>query len=462
VTKEVFLQRSTISPNDFAYRIMDKFFGDKGAARSMDPGLFFGKPYQVVFQLNREPFVSVAAAATVKFVQERTYNLVSLSRSWIDQNVWERVANVTVDPCGTSAEASLFPLIRNFVGDLACTVLMGQDFMTNNPNFLPDLWTFDAAFNELLIGFPWWFPGMAPAYGARRRINRAVYDFHRALQAVRDDRDPGNDWTDLSDVSNVMRERARIFHELGFDPQVACMYDSTIIWAMNINSNQLIFWTLWHIYQRASLHAEILSEIKPYASLTPVPSDLPIKEPPKLSLELDGLFHKCPLFKATFYETMRFEAPSTSYRSVCGSFHVSESVLDAALDGKTQPQSYRFNKAEYICIPHGVHNRDGRYFLDPATFNPRRFFVVSNGEQDAGQVKVDMGSMRTFGGGATMCKGRQFAEREVLAVVAAVLTMWEIEPVGGRWKDPGRIIGSGALIPKKDVRVKLRRRVVVE
>ena len=440
---------------------MDKVFGDKGGSRSLDPSVLFGKPHQVIFKLNREPFVSVAAAGTVKLVQERTYNLVSFSRSWIDQNMWERVANVTLDPCGTSAEASLFPLIRNFVGDLACTVLLGQDFMTNNPGILPDLWTFDAAFNKLIIGFPWWFPGMAPVYGARRRIHRAVFDLHRALQAVREDRDPGPSWSDLSDVSNVMQERASIFHELGFDPHLACVYNSTLIWAMNVNANQLIFWTLWHIYQRANLHAEILSEINPYASLTPVPSDLPIKEPPKLSLDLDGLLHKCPLFKATFYETMRFESPSTSYRAVRESFNVSESSLDAALDGETQPQSYRFKEGEYICIPHGVHNRDGRYFPDPATFNPRRFFVVSDAEQDATQVSVDMGSMRVFGGGATMCKGRQFAEREVLAVVAAVLTGWDIEPVGGRWRDPGRIMGSGASLPKKDVRVKLRRRVGV-
>jgi cytochrome P450 len=460
VAKEVFLQRSTLTSNDLTYRIMEKVFGDRGGSRKMDPSVVFGKPHQAIYKLNREPFVSVAAAGTVKLVQERTYNLISFSHSLIDQNVWERAANVTTDAHGTSAEASLFPLIRNFVGDLACTVLMGQDFMTNNPNILSDLWTLDAAFNKLIIGFPWWFPGMAPAYNARRRIHRAVFDFHRALQAVREDQDPGPGWNDVSDVSQVMQERATIFHELGFDTHLACVSDGTIIWAMNVNANQLIFWTLWYIYQHADLQAEILSEIKPYASLTPVPSDLPIKEPPKLRLELDGLLHKCPLFKATFYETMRFKSPSTSYRSVRGSFHVTESSHDAGLDGKMQPQSYRFKEGEYICIAHGVHNRDGRYFPDPATFNPRRFFVVSDDEQDAGQVRVDMGSMKPFGGGASMCKGRHFAEREVLTVVAAILTGWEMEPVGGRWMDPGRIMGSGAYVPKKDVRVKLRRRVV--
>jgi Cytochrome P450 len=460
VTKEIYLQRSNISTNELTYRIMEKLFGDKGGSRSMDPSVLFGKPHQAIFQLNREPFVSVAAANTVKIVQERTYNLVSFSRSWVDQNVWERVASVTIDPSGISAEASLFPLIRSFVGDLACTVLMGQDFMTNNPSIVPDLFTLDDAFSRMLLGFPWWFPGMAPSYNARRRIHRAVYEFQQALQAVREDRDPGSGWTDLSDVSNVMQDRARIWHELGTDPQLACINDSIIPWAMNVNANQLIFWNLWHIYQRASLHAEILSEISPYATLTPVPSDLPIREPPKLRLNLDGLFHKCPLFKATFYETLRLESPSTSYRSVRGSFQVSESAHDATLDGKTQPQSYRFKMGDYICIPHGVHHGDGRYFPDPANFNPRRFFVGNDGEQDEGKVRVEMGSIRPFGGGAAMCKGRQFAEREILAVVAGVLTTWEVEPVGGSWTDPGRLAGSGAYLPKKDVRVRLRRRVV--
>lgn len=440
---------------------MEKFFGDKGALRSSDPKIAFGKPHQAIIQLDREPFVSSAAENTVKIVQERTHNLISFSPSWVDQNIWERVADVTVDPSGTSAEASLFPLIRYFVGDLACGILMGQDFMTNNPTILPDLFTLDASFNKLVAGFPWWFPGMAPAYRARSRIHRAVREHQQALYAVMEDRDPGSGWNDLSDVSSVMQQRARIWRDMRTDPHLSSTNDTAILWAMNVNANQLIFWTLWHIYQQPTLHAEILSEIAPYATLTPIKSGLPIKEPPKLTLNLESLLTKCPLFKATFYETLRLESPSTSYRSVTESFHITESAQDASLDRKTQPQTYKFKKGSFICIPHGVHNMDARHFQDPTTFNPRRFFVAHDDETDPATVAVEMGTMKAFGGGVTMCKGRQFAEREVLVVVAAVLTGWDVQPVDqGGWRDPGRAWGSGAFLPRRDVRVRMKRRDV--
>ncbi len=348
--------------------------------------------------------------------------------------------------------------------------------MINNPNFLSDLFTLDGSFGKLLAGLPWWFPGMAPAYAAQRRVVRAMREHQEALYAVWEDRDPGPGWGDMSDVSTVLAERAKIWRSMRAEPDLYSTSDLSIVWALNANANPIIFWTLWHIYQDAKLCSEIRAEIAPHATLTPVHSDLPIKEPPKLNIDLDGLLYKCPLLKATYFETLRLEAQPTSYKTVTESFNVTESAEDAALDCKRQPQTYKFKKGSYICIPHGAHQMDGRYWKDPKRFNPRRFFVSADshsdtkGENDgdekerpsAGKTVVDMGTMKVFGGGATMCKGRNFAEREVLSCVAAVLTSWDIEPADGtgRWSDPGRIWGSGTLVPRRDVRVRMKRRDV--
>jgi hypothetical protein len=41
------------------------------------------------------------------------------------------------------------------------------------------------------------------------------------------------------------------------------------------------------------------------------------------------------------------------------------------------------------------------------------------------------------GGGHTMCKGRAFAFKEIMLFSAAIISMWEIDPVnGGEWKFP--------------------------
>lgn len=456
---------------------MENFFGNQGSLRKADPAFIFGTAHRVLFKLNREPFVSDAAASTVRVVQERIYNLVSFSHSWVDQSIWERVANITIDPSGNSAVASFFPLIRYFVGDIACGIVTGQDFMTNNPNFLLDLFTFDASFKELFVGLPWWFPGMAPAYAARSRLIQAVREHQEALYAVWEDRDPGSGWGDMLDVSNVMLERAKVWRSICAEPDLFSTSDLSIVWALNVNANQIVFWALWHIFQDPTLCCEIRAEIAPYATLSSVHSDLPIKEPPKLTINLDGLLHKCPLLKATYFETLRLEAQSISYKAVLESFTVTESAEDAALDGKSQPQTYKFKKGSYICIPHGVHQMDDRYWKDPKRFNPRRFFVSvdkrtdkkdeSDDDEKEGlsaenTTAVDMGTMHVFGGGMSMCKGRNFAEREVLTFVAAVLTSWDVEPADGtgRWTDPGRLWGSGTFVPRRDVRVRIRRRGV--
>ena len=107
--------------------------------RKLDPELVFTDLHRVLFQLMREPFVSNAIAATVRSLEIRTPSLISLSTSRVDQSVWERAANVTVISGNGQAEASMYPLIRNFVGDLATNVLMGHCFLENNPDLLEDM-----------------------------------------------------------------------------------------------------------------------------------------------------------------------------------------------------------------------------------------------------------------------------------------------------------------------------------
>ena len=86
--------------------------------------------------------------------------------------------------------------------------------------------------------------------------------------------------------------------------------------------------------------------------------------------------------------------------------------------------------------------------------------AVKSVDADADAVRVDYGTMKVWGGGKNMCKGKTFAEREVVLFAAAILMQWEIVPVadGGKWVHPGRYIGAGAVSPRKDVRVRMWRR----
>jgi len=118
-------------------------------------------------------------------------------------------------------------------------------------------------------------------------------------------------------------------------------------------------------------------------------------------------------------------------------------------------------------VPHGVHQSDEKYFPDPMRFDARRFWIQEEGDEkragsqdDPGAARVDYGSMRVWGGGKNMCKGKTFAEREVILFAAAIIMQWDMEPVenAGKWVHPGRKMGAGAVNPVKPVRVRMKRR----
>ena len=90
---------------------------------------------------------------------------------------------------------------------------MGQDFMDNNPDILRDLWTHDAKLNSFLIGLPRFFPGMGLAYAARERIRNALEQWNVALRTFQLGRDPGPEWSDMSDASDVMKLRNKAWFD---------------------------------------------------------------------------------------------------------------------------------------------------------------------------------------------------------------------------------------------------------
>ena len=428
----------------------------------------------------REEFVNTAIVATVEMVQTRTWNLVSGAASPIDQTIWEKEANVEVSSRGEqdqdfTAEASLFPLMRYFVGEIATNVLFGHNFLENYPNIMPDLWEMDSQFTLFLAGTPGWFPGMGGATAARERVIKAVADHHEALYKYIDGEDPGPRWNDMSDVSSVIVDRAKGFREGGSPERGWATGNAAILWAMNVNTNPVIFWLIYYVFSDASLLEEIRREVTPYVHFQqPAPTGLKVKEAPTLQIDNAALWKKCPLLKGAFFETMRLEAGSMSYKMIKDDFIVYEDERDAKIMGKKEPQSWLLKKGELICIPHGVHQSDENYWRDPKRFDPRRFWAVEEGKEgsnghvgngaavggESGDVKVEYRTMKVWGGGKQMCKGKTFAEREVVLFAAAVIMQWDMVPVGnmGKWVHPGRKMTGGAGNPIKDVRVRMRRR----
>ena len=238
---------------------------------------------------------------------------------------------------------------------------------------------------------------------------------------------------------------------------------------MMVNSNQVIFWMLFHVYSQPELLSQLRNEIEPYVKIDTMPAtQFANKQPRKLSMNTKALMNDCPLLQATFLETMRVDSLSSSVKRVLEDITVTESLQDAEKQGRSVAYTYRIPKGEVLWFPHAVHQTDERYWSSPHEFEPRRFWVQEKEQQnedgkrsaknEMGKLRVDYKTMKVWGGGSTMCKGKSFAEAEVTMFTAAIFTMWDIEAVGGRWKHPGQTTSGGTAKPLRQTRVRLRPR----
>jgi hypothetical protein len=239
----LFDRHAPINMDAFIYHVMRTVWNDQGTMKAIEPAMLWGEIHSALVGMLRESFVSRAIKGTVEGLQERTWNLVSGSRSWVDQAVWERSGGVQIisgsDSSGSKpfiAEANLHFLLRDFVGDLATNVLFGHNFVENNPDILRDLWHMDSKFNLFLAGLPSWWPGMAGPSQARERVVHAVEEHHTALAKYLDGEDPGSQYSDLSDVSSVIVDRLKAFRKAGTTPRGYGTGNAAILW-VSWNSN---------------------------------------------------------------------------------------------------------------------------------------------------------------------------------------------------------------------------------
>ena len=127
LAKNVYALRNEISAHDFALYFMQYFWKDYGGTARLGEEAIWKNLHPILFQLNRDPFVTNALAKTVEFVEQRVHGMVSFNNNPTDQHHWERTAKLAINPGPQiTADADLYLLIRDFVGDLACRVLMGM------------------------------------------------------------------------------------------------------------------------------------------------------------------------------------------------------------------------------------------------------------------------------------------------------------------------------------------------
>ena len=451
LTKKFFLQRpSVLSGDSFLHWIHEKYFGDGGASQRL-PEQDFHTVHKTLNSLLREPFLSEATAGTQRLIEERTPGMISFTSNVTEQQEWERLAKVSVVG-KTSVEAELFRLTVDYVAKIAGDVLMGEAFHRNNPGIIEDLWTFDSGFGALLTGIPGVTRGIGKAKAARGRINAALLEWHRAVVANLAGKDPGPKWRDLSDLSETILIRTRALVAVDAEDSMAVASHLALYWGLLVNANKVIFWMLLKIVATPELADQIKKEVAPFAQ---VAKDQASGQS-RLKMDTSSLINSCPILKATFFETMRMYTAGTSYKKVNQDLTLTEGAEDLASFGKAKPQTYHVKAGNFLVIPAATMQKDPRVWRDPETFDPTRFLVQD--EEDPKKVRAEMLHLVSFGGGASMCKGRLFAEREVLFFIVGLLTVWEFKLKEGFTMPERFYNGTGSANPKTPVTVRISRR----
>ncbi|KAL9125948.1 MAG: hypothetical protein Q9217_004926 [Psora testacea] len=418
--------------------------------------------------LGNDHLISSLGAKVRAEIQSRAPELVSFSDSIVDQNVWERPAGayVTQQPYGTKrrpvVEVSFFTLIKNFVGQAYLTAILGSEFMELFPSVLEDLSTLDDGWKHLVLGFPRWMPirSLNKAHMAHRRLQKAIKSFHKALDAHARGEEPQRPWRDLSDVSALMKERRAFCRHDNTPPRIEEPAVLALIWGLYTKAASETSWTLLQIWATPGMVDQIRHEIQRHVKATQRLPVLGVPEPAQLSIDTSGLMNSCALLKACLCECVRLQCSPMSVGKVDEGFTVS--LNKTTSDISEHSKSFRIEAGTYVVAMTAFSAKsEPKVLEDHGAFKPERW-LSQNSEPDDGEV-LDKTGPEAGGEELINIVGLINMEKEVLALVAGILALWEVSPTPSReWVVPKQRWSSVFAQPESDVRVRLSSRNLLE
>ena len=367
--------------------------------------------------------VAAAAAIEKSGVTERGASFVTVSTDIQHMKRWEHSAGVKVSRpdlphLSGAVEANLHCLTRDFGACLAIPILYGRDFLNRYVELLDDFWKWDNdIFPLLMAGVPTWVSLniMKEGLKARSRLVRELAAFYQRVDQYQRG-GPVDFGADMSDVSGVIFERNEVFNRenWAFEERAAC--ELVILWGQNANTQPLLFWFLAYVYRDQTLLKKIREEIAPHMKLCQTsPTEIQ-------RVDLPAVYRDCQLMKACIFETYRLAHEPASVRYVARPITIE--------DGEFR---HEVKAGAFVSAAHSLTQRDTSMYADPDTFKADRFMMRDPGS-DQGVARY--GALRPWGVGAAMCKGRTFAEKEIMALGAVVISLWDISPISGTWNLP--------------------------
>lgn len=191
------------------------------------------------------------------------------------------------------------------------------------------------------------------------------------------------------------------------------------------------FWIVHHIFSNPVILEDIRNELS---------KGVQRQADGLCTIDLTYVKSSCPILLSTLKETMRMHSTAVSTRKV---------MRDHRLDNK-----YLLKKGSTVLMPAVVQHTNRPVWGDTVDeFDHKRFAPDAK--------RVNPIAFRGFGGGTTLCPGRQFASTEILMFSALLVLRFDLRPVGGKWTAPSTVnssMASALPAPDWDLDVELRPR----
>ena len=234
---------------------------------------------------------------------------------------------------------------------------------------------------------------------ARKRVQTALRAYY---SAELDQRDPA--------ASEFVRSRTKLLRHYDLPAEELSKNEVSIMLAATTNTIPTLFWYVAHVWMRPDLVSDLRAEVAPVLD-----DHGPAAGSGQRTVVVDTkkLETLCPLLSGCYREAVRLASQIITFRR----------VLRDTLISDGRGASYLLKAGCDVMMPAKVvHRHPETWGHDAELFDPRRFAAGAGPETE----RLRRASFVPFGGGKHLCPGRHFAFAENLAIMAVLVSGFEI------------------------------------
>ncbi|KAF2742256.1 hypothetical protein M011DRAFT_453519 [Sporormia fimetaria CBS 119925] len=447
-------------------------------------------------ELFKGPKLEELATEFTHRLSEMLPDFVTFNSSIVDQFPWERVAGTELTDGTEEAEIDFFALVSEFFCRAMVPLITGPQFPESYELLATDLATVNQSFYALALGLPRFFPlpGLPGALLARKRLLHNLCKVFKALESppvkreIPDDESVSGEETD-ADVLTLLTALHDQFSKAGIPIAARASLALEFLHTLYAKTVPVAFWTLLHIYRSSEPSdktseeekeeqnsrtplSSIRNETRQWCQAIQPPSIHPsFPAPPEVLYSgASELFNPSlfPCLRSSIFEAKRLYTSTLKQAHITQDIVFTESTLVPAAD----KEEWKLDAGTTLDVglSERLINTSAAEYLDPDQFNPFRFSRAPS------PLSV-----------STFDDSGEFVDALLIAFVAGVTQLWEIsaapkkgflekmqeaqaaavgEEVGekkkkkekGVWVVPKAVDGASVMVPKSDVRVRVRRR----